>query len=255
MFVMNGWRASRAIACINRHSLLVGPFLAFPLKYNGASIWTNGSGTNSVKPQVCFCKSLIRIRCLAQCVGWSTWPNMIVAVLRNPRQCAISITSSHCCVVILSGQSNLRTSSSNTSAVQFQKMSIKQFVDNSIAENKVTIFSKSYCPYCKRVKGLFSDNFPDVKFHVIELDEREDGDPIQKYLYEKTGQRTVPSVFVNQQHIGGNDDTTASWESGQLSELLAEWDSIWLCGYLKWQSVFDLCVSSTSRPRLWVSLS
>jgi len=99
---------------------------------------------------------------------------------------------------------------------------VKKFVEDSIAENRVVIFSKSWCPYCKRVKGLFSDNFPDVKAHVIELDERQDGDPIQQYLHEKTGQRTVPNVFVNKQHIGGNDDTTKLFQSGRLAQLIAE---------------------------------
>jgi len=101
-------------------------------------------------------------------------------------------------------------------------MSVKQFVDDSIAENKVIIFSKSWCPYCKKVKGLFNDKFPDIKPHVIELDERDDGDSIQQYLHEKSGQRTVPNVYVNQQHIGGNDDTQADFQSGKLTQLIAE---------------------------------
>ncbi|KAF8799911.1 glutaredoxin [Phlegmacium glaucopus] len=113
-------------------------------------------------------------------------------------------------------------SSSNSSATQLQRMSVKQFVDDSIAENKVIIFSKSYCPYCTSVKALFTNNFPGVKFHVIELDELDDGAPIQQYLKEETGQRTVPNVFVNKEHIGGNDDTTAAWKSGKLGKLLEE---------------------------------
>jgi glutaredoxin 3 len=35
-------------------------------------------------------------------------------------------------------------------------------------------------------------------FSTPRLNEREDGDPIQKYLYEKTGQSTVPNVFVSE---------------------------------------------------------
>ena len=35
-------------------------------------------------------------------------------------------------------------------------------------------------------------------FSTPRLDEREDGDSIQQYLYEKTGQRTVPNVFVSE---------------------------------------------------------
>lgn len=98
---------------------------------------------------------------------------------------------------------------------------------DSIAGHKVAIFSKSWCPYSKKVKQLFADNFPEVKpdvheyilnsivwalWHVMfthtfsfffslytfRLDERDDGASIQQYLLEKTGQRTVPNVFVSE---------------------------------------------------------
>merc|ERR1740130_1691836 len=35
-----------------------------------------------------------------------------------------------------------------------------------------------------------------------------------------TQQRTVPSVFISGQHIGGNDDTQQAARSGKLAELL-----------------------------------
>ena len=41
---------------------------------------------------------------------------MIVAVVRIPSRCAVSMTSSHCAVLILSGQMIARTSSSRISA-------------------------------------------------------------------------------------------------------------------------------------------
>ncbi len=41
------------------------------------------------------------------------------------------------------------------------------------------------------------------------------------YVAEKTGQRTVPNVFVNGNHIGGNDDThkEGSWKPVYKSEV------------------------------------
>jgi glutaredoxin 3 len=32
----------------------------------------------------------------------------------------------------------------------------------------------------------------------------ENGAAIQNYLFEKTGQKTVPNIFIGSQHIGGN---------------------------------------------------
>jgi len=50
----------------------------------------------------------------------------------------------------------------------------------------------------------------------------ENGAAIQQYLLQKTGQGSVPSVFVNGKHVGGNDDTHAAAQSGKLAEMLAE---------------------------------
>ena len=38
---------------------------------------------------------------------------------------------------------------------------------------------------------------------IIRLDEIEDGRAVQDYLLEKTGQRSVPNIFINQKHVGG----------------------------------------------------
>ncbi|KAJ7911443.1 glutaredoxin [Mycena leptocephala] len=99
-------------------------------------------------------------------------------------------------------------------------MSVKEIVENAIDSNKITIFSKSWCPYCKKAKALFAEHFPEEKPLVIELDERADGDDIQDYLATKTGQTSVPNVFVNKQQVGGNDKTQAAFKSGELQRLV-----------------------------------
>lgn len=49
----------------------------------------------------------------------------------------------------------------------------------------------------------------------------EDGVAIQEALYEKTKQKTVPNVFVNEKHVGGCDATIRAHEDGRLAELLS----------------------------------
>ncbi|CAH8352391.1 unnamed protein product [Eruca vesicaria subsp. sativa] len=92
------------------------------------------------------------------------------------------------------------------------------FVKKTISSHNIVIFSKSYCPYCRRAKSVFSElnQVP----HVVELDEREDGGSIQSALGEIVGRRTVPQVFINGKHIGGSDDTVDAHESGELAKLL-----------------------------------
>ncbi|KZO94088.1 glutaredoxin [Calocera viscosa TUFC12733] len=95
--------------------------------------------------------------------------------------------------------------------------STKQLVESAINDNKIVIFSKSYCPYCRRAKGVLASQGP----KIFELDEMEDGADIQAYLQQKTGQRTVPNIFIGQKHIGGSDDLAQLDKSGALAKLLA----------------------------------
>merc|ERR1712106_927994 len=59
---------------------------------------------------------------------------------------------------------------------------------------------------------------------TIELTELENGPEVQDALLELSGQRTVPNVFINGEHLGGNDDTQKAAKSGKLDELLAKPD-------------------------------
>ena len=91
-------------------------------------------------------------------------------------------------------------------------------IKSTIAESKVVVYSKSWCPFCQRTKGLFDQL--GVEYTAIELDEVADGPAIQEALLGLTQQRTVPNVFVGGNHIGGNDDTMRAAQSGKLQEML-----------------------------------
>ncbi|NXJ09733.1 TRXR3 reductase, partial [Odontophorus gujanensis] len=97
---------------------------------------------------------------------------------------------------------------------------LKLRVRTLIATHRVMIFSKSYCPYCRRVKELFSSL--GVQYYALELDETDDGPSIQQVLAELTNQRTVPNVFVHGKHIGGCDSTYKAVENGTLQKLLGD---------------------------------
>ena len=86
------------------------------------------------------------------------------------------------------------------------------------AQAPVVVYSKSWCPYCLRVKGLFLELGAEAK--VIELDEVIEGAEVQDALLSITGVRTVPQVFVGGDFVGGCDDTEAAHRAGQLVPLL-----------------------------------
>ncbi|XP_042476170.1 glutaredoxin-like [Macadamia integrifolia] len=90
----------------------------------------------------------------------------------------------------------------------------------TVSSNPTVVFSKSYCPYCTRVKQLLSEL--KATYKAIELDVETDGGDIQSALSEWTGQRTVPNVFIGGKHIGGCDATVAKHQEGKLVPLLIE---------------------------------
>lgn len=95
-----------------------------------------------------------------------------------------------------------------------------EFVNSLVEQHTIVAFSKTSCPYCYSLKGLLSKNYSDVDTKIVEINTIEEGHEIQKALEQKTGQWTVPNVFVKQQHVGGCDDTTEAHQSGKLKQLL-----------------------------------
>lgn len=90
----------------------------------------------------------------------------------------------------------------------------------------MTIFSKSYCPFSKRLKSLLKDNYEITPQPIIvELDKHEHGKEFQEYLAEVTERGTVPNVLVGSSHAsrGGCDDFVKLHEAGKLLELLNTW--------------------------------
>ncbi|KAJ2511750.1 Glutaredoxin [Coemansia sp. RSA 1939] len=96
--------------------------------------------------------------------------------------------------------------------------SVPELVRKLISDNKVMVFSKSYCPYCSRTKRLMDEK--GIKFSAIELDNRIDGSDIQDYLATITGQNTTPNVFANGHHVGTLDETVAALNTTKFQELL-----------------------------------
>jgi len=93
-------------------------------------------------------------------------------------------------------------------------------VDRLVAANPVMVFSKTTCPFCAKIKDLFEGL--KIQIGVLELNEVDNGAEIQAALLEKTGQKTVPNVFINGQHIGGCSDTLKLHENNELLPLIAK---------------------------------
>jgi glutaredoxin 3 len=82
---------------------------------------------------------------------------------------------------------------------------------------QVTIYSKTYCPYCDRAKSLLASK--GVAFEEINLEGKPDE---MQALVKRTGMRTVPQIFINGKLVGGFTDLAALDQQGKLDALLAE---------------------------------
>ncbi|KAK4057619.1 hypothetical protein OIO90_001266 [Microbotryomycetes sp. JL221] len=82
----------------------------------------------------------------------------------------------------------------------------RELVEDMIASNRVAVFSKSYCPYCRDAKSILRQQVasPDSDLSVIELDHRSDGAAIQQYLADRVNQSrvTVPQIYIGKELVG-----------------------------------------------------
>lgn len=79
----------------------------------------------------------------------------------------------------------------------------------------VKIYSSRYCGFCIRAKRLLGSK--NVAYNEVSVD----GDQAARQdLAKRTGQRTVPQIWIGDQHIGGCDDLFALERSGKLDRML-----------------------------------
>jgi len=80
------------------------------------------------------------------------------------------------------------------------------------------MYSTAICPYCIRAEQLLR------RKGVTEIEKiRVDLDPVRRQeMMEKTGQRTVPQIFIGDTHVGGCDELHALDHAGKLDPLLSQ---------------------------------
>lgn len=101
---------------------------------------------------------------------------------------------------------------------------MSNFIDSLLGRHpeavkaNVEIYTWQTCPYCIRAKLLLW--WKGVKFTEYKIDG--DGAARAKMAERANGRRTVPQIFINQQHVGGCDDLYRLDREAKLDPLLAE---------------------------------
>lgn len=83
---------------------------------------------------------------------------------------------------------------------------------------KIKLYATAVCPYCVMAERLLrSKGVTEIEKIRVDLDSA-----LKEEMMLKSGRRTVPQIWIGEQHIGGFDDLSALDRAGGLDPLLAE---------------------------------
>ena len=80
----------------------------------------------------------------------------------------------------------------------------------------VEMYTGPLCVFCDRAKALLIKK--GVSFKEINL--ASDPNKMDEMIKKTNGMKTVPQIFIDGQHIGGNDKLQALENEGKLNSLL-----------------------------------
>ena len=81
--------------------------------------------------------------------------------------------------------------------------------------NEVVMYTTKYCPYCVAAKRLLTTL--NVTFKDIAVDGNA---KMRQEVMQKSGQRTVPQIWIGDTHVGGSDELHQLHRAGELDALL-----------------------------------
>jgi glutaredoxin 3 len=80
----------------------------------------------------------------------------------------------------------------------------------------VTMYTTSWCPYCERARRLLAGK--GVSYQEVDVEAAPEK---RAEMQSRSGRRTVPQIFIGDQHVGGSDDLYALEAAGKLDALLS----------------------------------
>lgn len=81
----------------------------------------------------------------------------------------------------------------------------------------VTLYTTQWCPFCIRAKQLLDQK--EAPYHEISVDGQPD---LRQDMMQKSGQYTVPQIWIGDRHVGGCDELFALERAGRLDSLLSD---------------------------------
>lgn len=79
----------------------------------------------------------------------------------------------------------------------------------------VVMYTRGFCGYCSAARKLLKAKGVDF----ADLDTTLSAE-LRREMMGRSGQQTVPQIFIGEHHVGGYDDLAALEKAGKLNELL-----------------------------------
>ena len=79
---------------------------------------------------------------------------------------------------------------------------------------KVEMYTSATCAYCMAAKMLLKQKGLDYTEIRVDIDHAR-----REEMLRRAHRRTVPQIFINDQHVGGYEDLIAAANSGKLAQL------------------------------------
>ena len=81
----------------------------------------------------------------------------------------------------------------------------------------IVMYTTDWCPYCERARQLLARK--GATFAEINV---ESAPEKRAEMLARSGQRSVPQIFIGDRHVGGSDDLAALEGAGELDALLGK---------------------------------
>lgn len=81
----------------------------------------------------------------------------------------------------------------------------------------IQVYSSTWCGYCRAAKQLLSTLGLDFEEVLVDREPE-----LRHRIIERSGQRTVPQIWIGENHVGGYTDLLALHESGKLAKLVSQ---------------------------------
>ena len=85
-----------------------------------------------------------------------------------------------------------------------------------MSASAVVMYTTNWCPYCERARKLLRSKGASIEEIDVESTAEKRAEMISR-----SGRRSVPQIFIGDQHVGGSDDLAALEAAGKLDALLS----------------------------------